>query len=218
MNILKSRSHRLASVVNVNCNGSYVEDLILRLTAISDVYLIIDPRESDINMLRYANIMRATGYIKYNSSIGTTANIINVIRYIVKVVEGYRMITVPMDYSNNTKYINNLGKYYMSSIDSSIFKSRFLSHDEMVDIYTNKSPIYELIGSNSINGMYSSSFTGSNVVLTIEDVGAILSYIHSDNKYLRSFSKMDFGYFIASIFDKLNLKFINEDINEFKFN
>lgn len=215
MNIIKNPDHVIASIIFINDDSSeYIENLILDLNKISDIYVFIN-KKSDIDPDKYSHLLPIKGYQCHKSDFPyNSLDLYTMTKYILKVIDHYERYVILGDIGgkiSSEKIRDSIFNVFKSIITKSILNLEIIDHTFRKDLYSKKKTLFSRkLDMSGVNITHKSS---NNIYyLSKDDISRICGYLNSDNKYLETFKNINFNYLIPSIVKKLDIDYMNSDI------
>ena len=222
MNIIKNPRSRICSILYLWNSSEHIENYILSLNKVSDVYVIINRDfKRKINIDSYCSLLGIYGYEIDNSKseiFNRTEKFMDTMKYLIEIVKFYSMFVLDFDKISLPKNIDCIDKIYMVQLGCSVFKSDIISHSYREKLYSKEDTfsIFDIFRKKSNTGVNITHRTYSNMILSLNDVVSILKYIELDKEYYDTFLDTYAFDFLPSIFEKLDIKYINSKIEEVK--
>lgn len=209
MNILKSQSHNISTILYIDSSIPSLNNYIIKLSKISDIYVFIT-KSSKIDPKIYCSLLSINGYI--TGSLDKCVSYIKILEYLSEISENYYMYFIPYPHFDDTVIIDKIDELFRSGmVSSSIFLSEESPFSELEEVYMKVSNIKKLFNKllGKKDSLYCSEVCNGNIVLRKSDIDKITENISSD--HLMLFNNKSIFYFIPSIFKKLGMTHLNID-------
>lgn len=187
-----------------------VDNTIIDFSKTYDIFVYIN-KKSRIDPVWYSSLLPISGYEYGNKS--PAEFFVDFIKWesSSSLCNTHLLTYIP--------YFNKSGKCRRELCDSlimknlieySIFKSSIISFDDRSKKYRIKRNLFTKIFGDKLYGINSSHKCESDMVILCSDFRKMLSV---NDSYTRSFKNDRINEFIPSLFNKLDIKFINDDPN-----